>query len=277
MSNIRNMTSQLNSIVGFDTFLFHSSLQHCMATLHSFMNYFWCCSIIQIYFGIPTVNNLLIWFEILNAIDNWYHTIYNIIVVNSENKLVLFHDGYGNKTLLFTILLVRSSSWRKLCYWGYDSKLCMFSYCQTQPTSNIKTNGAPLSKDRVTADVKTNTKFLKSLFTSSFLSGIKTFRKAWSKTLPNGFISLFLVLLMTIGLLTILTGIKCHHILNSRNSTLSLTSKGATAMGISTTSGWVVDRISLSCEGVNELGISKHTLYSMEDFEQDIKHPLCLL
>jgi hypothetical protein len=82
---------------------------------------------------------------------------------------------------------------------------------------------------------------------------------------------------MTIGILAILTGIKCHHILNSRNSTLSLASKGATAMGILTAFKGVADCISLSSKGDNDLGVSKHTLYSIEDLEQDIKYFLCLL
>ncbi len=94
------MTSQLNSFVGLDTPLSHSPLQHCMDTLHLFMDYFWCHSIFGIYFGIPIVNQLLICFEIKKAMDNGYHTINNIIAINSENKLVLFHNGYGNKNLV---------------------------------------------------------------------------------------------------------------------------------------------------------------------------------
>jgi hypothetical protein len=86
-----------------------------------------------------------------------------------------------------------------------------------------------------------------------------------------------LVLLSTIGILGFLTGSKCHHILNSRNSTLSLASKGDTAMSILTASEGVVDCISLSSDEDNDLGISKHKLHSMEDFEQDIQYPLCLL
>jgi hypothetical protein len=78
---------------------------------------------------------------------------------------------------------------------------------------------------------------------------------------------------MTIGILDFLTGIKCHHILNSRNSILSLASKGATAMGILTVSKAVANCISLSSKGDNDLGVSKHTIHSMGDFEQDIKYP----
>jgi hypothetical protein len=48
-------------------------------------------------------------------------------------------------------------------------------------------------------------------------------------------------------------------------------------MGILTTSEGVADCISLSSKEFNDLGVSKHTLHSMEDFEQDIKYPLCLL
>jgi hypothetical protein len=146
----------------------------------------------------------------------------------------------------------------------------MFSCYQIHPTRINKTNGAPSSKDRVTADVKSNTKYWSPQFTSSFLSGIKTIQKVQPKTPPNGFISLCLVLLMAIEILTILNGIKCHHILNSRNSTLSLASKGATATGILTTSKGVADCISLSSKGDNDFGVSKHTLHSMEDFKQDI-------
>ncbi len=73
-----------------------------------------------------------------------------------------------------------------------------------------------------------------------------------------------------IGILGILNGIKFHHILNSRNSTLSLASKGDTTTSISTASEGVADCISLSSKGDNDLGISKHKLHSMEDFEEDI-------
>jgi hypothetical protein len=80
-----------------------------------------------------------------------------------------------------------------------------------------------------------------------------------------------------IGILGILTGIKCHHILNSGNSTLSLASEGDNATSILTASKGLADCISLSSKGDNDLGVSKHKFYSMEDFEQDIKYPLCLL
>jgi hypothetical protein len=153
----------------------------------------------------------------------------------------------------------------------------MFSYYQIHPKSINKINGAPSSEDRVTADVKTNTKSWSPRFTSSFLSGIKTIRKVHPKTPPNGFISLFLVLLTTIEILRILTGIKCHHILNSRNSALSLASEGDNATSILTASEGVADCTSLSSKGDNDLCVSKHKLCSMENFEQDIKYPLCLL
>jgi hypothetical protein len=153
----------------------------------------------------------------------------------------------------------------------------MFSCYQIHPASINKINGAPSFNNGVTADVKTDTKSWSPQFTSSFLSGIKTIQKARPKTPPNGFISLFLVLITTIGILEILTGIKCHHILNSWNSTLSLGSEGDTATSILTASNGVADCISLSSKGDNDLDISKHKLHSMEDFEQDIKYPLCLL
>ncbi len=89
---------------------------------------------------------------------------------------------------------------------GYDSRLCLFSYYQIHPTSINKTNGVSSSKDGVTADVQNHSYSWKSRIASSFLFKTMTLRKKWLQMPPNGFISSFLVLLTTIGILTILTG-----------------------------------------------------------------------
>ncbi len=76
---------------------------------------------------------------------------------------------------------------------------------------------------------------------------------------PNGFISSFLVLLTTIGILTILTVAKCHHIFSSNQRALSLPVSEGVAESIFTPSEGVSNSISLPSEG---------------DLEQDIQHPI---
>jgi hypothetical protein len=73
-----------------------------------------------------------------------------------------------------------------------------------------------------------------SMVCLDFLPTLKIIGKAQPRNLPNGFISSFLVLLATIGIIAILTGIKYHHILNLEPS---VASKG------------VADCISLSSKG----------------------------
>jgi hypothetical protein len=151
----------------------------------------------------------------------------------------------------------------------------MFSYYQIHPTSITKTNGAPSSEDRVTADIKSDTMSWSPRFTSTFLSGLKIIRKMRPRTPPNIIISSFLVLLATIEIITILAGIKCCHIFYSKNSTFTLSSEGAT--NIITASQGVVDCILPSSElDDDKLTASEHTTYSIKDFEWGIENPLGL-
>ena len=104
----------------------------------------------------------------------------------------------------------------------------MFSYYQIHLTSINKTDGTPSSEDGVTADTKIITSA--ATHTARLQIGcIKFIQKARPTTPPNGFISAFLVMLMTIGILGILTGMKCHHILTSTTPILSQASEGAAA------------------------------------------------
>jgi hypothetical protein len=129
---------------------------------------------------------------------------------------------------------------------GYDSRLCMYSYYQIHPSSINKTNGGSSLEDGVTADVKSNTMTWNPRLASKLLSGIKILRKARPKAPPNGFISSFLVMLTTIGIIGILVGIKCSHILKANTPTLTLASEGNTTF-MSSSEG-VSDCISLSSE-----------------------------
>jgi hypothetical protein len=121
----------------------------------------------------------------------------------------------------------------------------MFSYYQIHPTSINKTDGTPSSEDGVRADTNiiTNSWNLQS---TSWC--IKSIQKARPTTPPNGFISAFLVMLTTIGILGILTGLKCHHILTSTTPILSLASEGAATPCIPIPLKDIVDCISLSSE-----------------------------
>jgi hypothetical protein len=60
-------------------------------------------------------------------------------------------------------------------YWGYDSRLCLFSHYQIHPTSINKTNGAPSAKDGVTADVKSSTNSWNPQIASIFFSKSRFF------------------------------------------------------------------------------------------------------
>ncbi len=88
-----------------------------------------------------------------------------------------------------------------------------------------KTDGSSSSKDGVTANVRSKINSWQPQFASSLLSGIKIIRKAQPKQPPRGLISSFLVLLMTIGIIMTLTGIKCLEI-----KALSTASEGATSI-----------------------------------------------
>ncbi len=128
---------------------------------------------------------------------------------------------------------------------GYDSRLCLFSCYQIHPISINKTNGASSSKDDVTADVQNHSHSWKSRIASSFLFKTKTLRKKQSLMPPNRSISSFLVLLTTIGILKILTGAKCHHILSSNQWALSLPVSKGVATNIFTPFKGVSNSISL--------------------------------
>jgi hypothetical protein len=54
----------------------------------------------------------------------------------------------------------------------------------------------------------------------------KTFKNSWSKYPPRGLISSFLIFLTTIGIITILTGMKCHQILSACPSSIDSASEG---------------------------------------------------
>ncbi len=95
---------------------------------------------------------------------------------------------------------------------GYDSRLCMFSYYQIHSSSINKTAGGPSSEDGVTAQVSKTTCY-QSIQTGFYLSfGAKLLRKARPKTPHRGFISSFLVLISTLGIIGILSIMACHRI-----------------------------------------------------------------
>jgi hypothetical protein len=58
---------------------------------------------------------------------------------------------------------------------GYDSRICMFSYYQINPSSINKTDGNSSSDDGVTADTKSKTTTWQSRLFSELLHGIKIF------------------------------------------------------------------------------------------------------
>jgi hypothetical protein len=97
----------------------------------------------------------------------------------------------------------------------------MFSFYQIHPTRINKTNGASSSEDGVTADVKTTTNSWKQLGIFRSLPTLKIIGKARPRNPPNSFILSFVVLLATIGIIEIITGMKCHHILNLEPSAAS--------------------------------------------------------
>jgi hypothetical protein len=144
----------------------------------------------------------------------------------------------------------------------------MFSFYQIHPTSINKTNGASSSEDGVTADVNTTTNSWKQCGISRFLPTLRIIRKAWPRNLPNGCILSFLVLLATIGIIVILTGMKCHHILNSEPSAAS---KG------------VADCISLPSEEEDNFNCRSmhykgdYSFHSKGEYDHNLKHSLNLL
>ncbi len=151
---------------------------------------------------------------------------------------------------------------------GYDSRLCMFSFYQIHPTSMNKTNGASLSEDRVTADVKTTTNSWKQRGISRSLPTLKIIGKAQPRTPPNGCLLSFLVLLATIKIIAILTSMKCHHILNSEPS--------AAYNG-------VADCISLPSEGDDNFNWQSmhykgdYSFHSKGEYDHNLQHSLNLL
>jgi hypothetical protein len=102
----------------------------------------------------------------------------------------------------------------------------MFSYYQIHPSSINKTDGTSSLEDGVTADTRSNIVTWQPRLFSKLIHGIKIFQKGRPKAPPNGFISSFWVMLATIGIFGILVGLKCSHILDSKNPTLTLASKG---------------------------------------------------
>ncbi len=125
----------------------------------------------------------------------------------------------------------------------------MFSFYQICPTSINKTNGASSSEEGVTADVNTTTNSWKQCGISRFLPSLKIIGKAQPRNPPNRFILSFLVLLATNRIIAILTGMKCHHILNSEPSAAS---KGVT------------DCISLSSKG--DENFNCRSMHSKDDY-----------
>jgi len=119
---------------------------------------------------------------------------------------------WARRTHLWRIRIRMPNEKEHLPIIGYDSRLCMFSYYQIHPTRINKTAGGPSSKDGVTAKVSETTCYY-SIRTGSCLSfGAKLLRKACPKTPHHGFISSFLVLISTLGILRILSFMACHQL-----------------------------------------------------------------
>ncbi len=144
----------------------------------------------------------------------------------------------------------------------------MFSFYQIHPTSINKTNSAYSSEDGVTADVNTTTHSWKQRGIFRFLPTLKIIGKSGHKNPPNGCILSFLVLLATIGIIAILTGMKCHHILNLEPSAAS---EG------------VADCISLPSEGDDNFNCQSmhcegdYSFHSKGEYNHDLQHSLHLL
>ena len=132
----------------------------------------------------------------------------------------------------------------------------MYSYYQIHSLNINKTNGGSSLEDGVTADVKSNIMTWHPRHASKRLSGIEIFLKARPKASPNGLISSFLVMLTTIGIIGILVGIKCSHIMKLKTPTLTLASKGDTTL-MSSSEG-VADCMLLSSEGDSTYVPSQH-------------------
>jgi hypothetical protein len=128
----------------------------------------------------------------------------------------------------------------------------MFSFYQIHPTCIDKTDGASSSEDGVTADVKTTTTSWTQRGVSRCLPIFKTIGKTQPRRPPNGFVSSFLVLLATIGIIVILTRIKYHHILKSE---LSSASKGVANCA----SEGIVDCTSMPSKGDDIFSSSAHS------------------
>jgi hypothetical protein len=108
---------------------------------------------------------------------------------------------------------------------GYDSRLCLFSFYQMHPTSITKTDGGSSSEDGITVDVNLcGTQWIQCRVSNFRISG-----NSRSNFPPRGFISYFLVFLTTIGIIAILTGMKCHKILScsmTKGAAISSASEG---------------------------------------------------
>ena len=77
-------------------------------------------------------------------------------------------------------------------------------------------------------------------------------------------------MLTTIGIIRILVGIKCSHIMESKTPTLTLASEGDTTF-MSSSEG-VVDCMLLSSEGNSNYSDAES--YTLKNIERDIKYPL---
>jgi hypothetical protein len=156
---------------------------------------------------------------------------------------------------------------------GYDLRLCMFSYYQIHHTSINKTAGGPSSEDGVTAKVSEATCY-HSIQTGSCLSfGVKLLRKACPKTAHRRFISSFLVLISTLGIIGILSFMACHRLYVHTSSSseggerslqgINNASEGDSFQGIISASEG--DRLGIS-EGANAFGFT--TSFANVDTEQ---------
>jgi hypothetical protein len=103
----------------------------------------------------------------------------------------------------------------------------MFSFYQIHPTSINKTNGGPSSEDGVTNKVSETTRSLFAYHRSHLSLGAKILCKLCLTVPPRGTISSFLVLLSTLGILTVLSATACHQLCLLRNQPIMQASEGA--------------------------------------------------
>jgi hypothetical protein len=90
-----------------------------------------------------------------------------------------------------------------------------------------KTNGQPSSEDGFTNKVSETTQSLSAYHRSHLSLGAKILCKLCPTVPPQGIISSFLVLLSTMGILTVLLAIACHQLCLVQNQPIMQASKGA--------------------------------------------------